>query len=80
MTEYEELKTRINRHNLRVAEVTGERKSLLKELKAGHDCSTLKEAKTHLRKLARRVETQTEKVETQTQELIKQYGERLGIN
>lgn len=80
MTELQKLRKKVQDHNLRVAEIQGEKKALLKELKKDYDLPDLKAAKTHLRKMARKISQLGESVEKAKAAFVQAYGDELGID
>ena len=75
-----EIQQRVDRHNLRVAEIAGEKKGLLRRLSEEHGCSTIKEAATECAKLTRQIRTATTKLENLQTQFEETYADQLEID
>jgi len=67
------LKTDVEESKTKLAEIKGEEKLLMKQLKENWNCTTLKEAETLLAKMKTEVEESKQEIEDATKELEEKY-------
>ena len=68
-----DLKKDIDKSKLKVAELTGEKKSITQQLKNDWNCSTVEQAKTKLKSLEKDIETTEKQIDKATKELEEKY-------
>jgi len=68
-----DLKKDIDKSKLKVAELTGEKKSITQQLKNDWNCSDIEQAKKKLKSLEKDIETTERQIDKVTKELEEEY-------